>query len=173
MNKNIKILFLALMCFMTFQLNAQNTFKSSKYGYTLSYPEIWKIKDVYYMPNIDFKLIDGNGNSFIVSVSSTQFSTEGYIKEIEKLSTTQLANGFKNSNFKSVDILLKERRSLNNKECYYIKMKSLLSTGKFLISELYIYSSGKYEYAINASYNQNEAEILSPIIKKMMSSFKF
>jgi hypothetical protein len=154
-------------------INAQGVFKSPNFGYLLTYPEGWYLKDKTYMPNIDCKIIDGNGNSFIISVAPSSLTSEEYLKQIEQYSSYDLKKGFMTSNHKKNEILLKERRVLNSRICYYIKMKSLMTTGNTLISELYLYSSGKYEYSINGSYFQEVQSTTGNVVNQMFRSYRF
>jgi hypothetical protein len=166
----VALLFIATM---SAPVQAQVSFTSDKYGYSFKHPESWYIKDKVYMANIDCKLVDGKGNSFITSVAPSTLSSEGLIREIEKISTTDLANGFKSPNYRSVSIITRERRTFSGRLCYYIKMNSILTSGETLISELYIYSSGKYEYSLNASYFESMKTSVEPLVRQMFSTFRF
>lgn len=76
-------------------------------------------------------------------------------------------------NYVSIKIILRERRKIGNRLCYYVKTKGVLTNGGTLISDNFLYSSGNEVYHISSSYSEVNESKLSMISNKMIQSFKF
>lgn len=57
-----------LLLFTTLYVNGQTKFTSSKSDYSFVFPEGWYKKEKIYNPDVEAKIIDGKGNSFVVTV---------------------------------------------------------------------------------------------------------
>jgi hypothetical protein len=60
---------------------SQTKFTSSKYNYSFIIPDDWYVKDKIYNPDVDAKIVDGKGNSFIVSIKTFPTPTKLTIKQ--------------------------------------------------------------------------------------------
>ena len=60
---NKLLFFLVLIPITNF---SQTKFTSSKYNYSFIIPDGWHVKEKIFNPDVDAKIVDGKGNSFIV-----------------------------------------------------------------------------------------------------------
>jgi hypothetical protein len=66
------LFFLVLLPITNF---SQTKFTSTKYNYSFIIPDGWHVKDKIFNPDVDAKIVDGKGNSFIVSIKTFPTST--------------------------------------------------------------------------------------------------
>lgn len=90
----LKIVLLLLVA-IPLNLFSQTKFVSSKYNYSFIIPDGWHQKDKIYNPDVDAKIVDDKGNSFIVSVKTFPTSTKLTAKQqLESISNQQLEEQF-------------------------------------------------------------------------------
>ena len=68
---------------------SQTKFTSSKYNYSFIIPEGWHVKDKIFNPDVDAKIVDGKGNSFIVSIKTFPTATKLTAKQQMESTTNQ------------------------------------------------------------------------------------
>lgn len=69
-----KLLFLLVLLPIT--NFSQTKFTSTKYNYSFIIPDGWHVKDKIFNPDVDAKIVDGKGNSFIVFVKTFPTATK-------------------------------------------------------------------------------------------------
>lgn len=82
-NNQTGVVCLTLFVFLysTLQVFSQTKFTSSKYNYSFIIPDGWHVKDKIFNPDVDAKIVDGKGNSFIVSIKTFPTATKLTIKQ--------------------------------------------------------------------------------------------
>ena len=68
---------------------SQTKFTSTKYNYSFIIPDGWHVKDKIFNPDVDAKIVDGKGNSFIVSIKTFPTATKLTAKQQMESTTNQ------------------------------------------------------------------------------------
>ena len=169
----IKYFFLVLIAIPIFSFTQTTTYRSPKFGYSFTIPKGWKKSDNISFKNVDTKIVDGKGNSFIVCVEEFDEPIGKTAKEIyEEISTSQLEEMSKGVFGEgSCNIIRRGTVYLNGKEFYYIHSIDDGKNGK-LLQKMYVYCYGNKNITLNAScFNSSSLEI-SPFLAVMITSFK-
>lgn len=112
--------FFFILLFSSFSVISQTKFTSSTYNYSFIIPDGWHVKDKIYNPDVDAKIVDGKGNSFIVSIKTFPTSTKLTIKQqMTPLSTEEHEEQF-NAVYGSAQIVKRGTYSIDLKEFYYL-----------------------------------------------------
>lgn len=152
----------------------QKSFKSSVYGYSFIIPDGWSIKDKIYTPGVDVKIVDGKGNSFVISVQSLPTDLIGVTtKEMFSNATNEeLKNAFCAA-YDDCQILKRGTTFINGKEFYYIHFSDPFQDGLRLINKMFIYNYKSHGYSLNCSAISSMTIDTSPFFDLMLSTFKF
>src|SRR5438105_673635 len=127
--------FASIVCF------SQSIFKSSAYGYSFTIPEGWSIKDKIYTPGVDAKIVDGKGNSFIVSVKPIPAELKGVSTKqmLSNASNEELINNFCAA-YDDCQILKRGTYFIEGKEFYYIHLSDPFKDGLRIIHKMFMYN---------------------------------
>lgn len=89
-----RYLFIILIT-VSLNMMGQAKFTSTKYNYSFVIPDGWFSKDKIYNPDVDAKIVDGKGNSFIVSIKTFPTSSKLTAKQqMDDTSDQQLEEQF-------------------------------------------------------------------------------
>lgn len=74
---------------------SQTKFTSAKYNYSFVIPDGWHVKEKIYNSDVDAKIVDGKGNSFIVSIKTFPTATKLTAKQqMESISNQEMEKQF-------------------------------------------------------------------------------
>ena len=164
------LLFVVVFTTKTF---AQTKFVSSKYNYSFVIPDGWHVKDKIYSPDVDAKIVDGKGNSFIVSIKTFPTATKLTIKEqMAYISTQDLEEQF-NAVYGTVQIVKRGTTALNFKEVYYYHMLTPFQNGLHLYHKQFAYSYENRVLSIDACSIESYMDETTPAFAIMLDTFKF
>lgn len=152
----------------------QKSFKSSLYGYSFIIPDGWAIKDKIYAPSVDVKIVDGKGNSFVISVQSLPADLIGVTtKEMFSNATdSELINTFCAA-YDDCKILKRGTTFISGKEFYYIHRSDPFQDGLRLIHKMFMYNYKSKGYSIDCAAISSMTIDTSPFFDLMLSTFKF
>lgn len=161
------------MVVLPLNMMGQTRFTSSKYNYSFVFPEGWHRNDKIQSPDVDAKIVDGKGNSFIVSVKSFPTSTDLTAKQqIEDASNQELEEQF-NAVYGETKIVKRGTVSLGLQEFYYIHLLTPFQDGFKLYHKMFFYSEGYKMISIDAAAIETYIPETSPAFAIMISSFEF
>jgi hypothetical protein len=152
---------------------SQNKFTSSKYNYSFIIPDGWYVKDKIYNPDVDAKIVDGKGNSFIVTVipnPAPEFKT-----------ASQMMKGLTNQELKEqFDGLHGETRIikrgviyLDGVEFYYIFIYTPFEGRLKLLHKQYAAIYKNKIISIDACAIETFTDETTPVFALMLNTFKF
>ena len=99
---------------------SQTKFTSAKYNYSFIIPDGWHVKDKIFNPDVDAKIVDGKGNSFIVSIKTFPTTTKQTIKQqMVPITTQELEEQF-NAVYGTARIVKRGTFIIDLKEFYYL-----------------------------------------------------
>lgn len=167
----IKLFFVLILVPMS--LIGQTKFESRKYNYSFIYPEGWSRKDQIYDPSVDAKIVDGRGNSFIVSIKSfPTYSSQSAKEQMESLSNQELKEQF-DAVSGETEIVKRGTVYVGEKEFYYIHILTPYFDGYKLYHKMFYYSEGNKVMAIDACSIESYKDETSPAFGIMISTFEF
>jgi hypothetical protein len=139
----IKTSILVLMSFFAVSstLTGQTVFKSPKYGYSFTVPDGWRVKDEIYLPGTDAKIVDGKGNSFIVTVKPlpADYRNVSAKSLLEKSSNEELVELWASS-YDNAYVLKRGSTFIADKEFYYVHMSFPYEGNLRLIHKMFMYN---------------------------------
>ena len=150
---------ITMTCLTTF---SQTIHKSIKYGYTVTIPKGWKLSDNINFKNVDTKIVDGKGNSFVVAVEVFDEIIPKTAKEMfEELSTAELEEMYKGIFGEgSCTIIKRGTTFISGKEFYYIHSLGDTKNGQML-HKMFVYCNGNKNITINAAcFNSKASELI-------------
>jgi hypothetical protein len=156
-------------------LNAisQTKFTSAKYNYSFIIPDGWHVKDKIFNPDVDAKIVDGKGNSFIVSIKTFPTSTKLTAKQqMETTSNQEMEDQF-NAVYGTAKIVKRGVVYVGLKECYYIHLLTPFQDGLQLYHKQFIYSEGYKILSIDACSIETYLDETTPAFALMIDTFKF
>lgn len=171
MFRKLLFFFIAIAYFNT--SFGQTKFTSSKYDYSFIFPDGWQQKNKIFNPDVDAKIVDGKGNSFIVSIikfptstnlTATQQMENSSNKEIEEQLSPLLGE---------TKILKRGSISIGFKEFYYIQFLTPFKDGLKLHHKQFFYSEGDKMMTIDACSIEYYLDEKTPSFAIMLSTFKF
>jgi hypothetical protein len=166
-----KLLFLLVLLPIT--ILGQTQFTSIKYNYSFVMPDSWVQKDKIYNPDVDAKIVDGRGNSFIVSIIKFPTSTDLTAKQqMENVSNQELEEQF-NAVYGDTEIVKRGRVFIGLKEFYYLHLLTPFKDGLKLYHKQFLYSEGYNMMSIDACSIETFVDENSPSFAIMLSTFKF
>jgi hypothetical protein len=137
----LKILILLLLA-VPFNLLGQTIFVSTKFSYSFVIPDGWYSKDKIYNPDVDAKIVDGKGNSLIVSLKSFPTSTKLTARQQMEHTSNQAMEVQFNAVYGETKIAKRGVVSVSSKEFYYIHLRTPYTDGYKLYHKLFYYSEG-------------------------------
>ena len=152
---------------------SQNKFTSSKYNYSFIIPDGWYVKDKIYNPDVDAKIVDGKGNSFIVSIKTFPTPTKLTIKQqMAPITTQELEEQF-NAVYGTAKVVKRGAVFVGLKECYYIHLLTPFQNGLQLYHKEFYYSEGYRTLSIDACSIETYLDETTPAFAIMIDTFKF
>lgn len=168
------IAFLTIAIFLSTSTFAQDIFKSTKYGYSFTIPDGWHIKNKIIMPDTDAKIVDGRGNSFIVTVKPLpkQYKSISSIKLLSKVSDEELLNIWASA-YDNSYILRRGTTVVAGKEFYFAHMSCPFEGQLRLIHKMFMYNYKGNSISIDCASITSMTEETSVYFDVMLSTFKF
>lgn len=152
---------------------SQTKFTSSKYNYSFIIPDGWHVKDKIYNPDVDAKIVDGKGNSFIVSIKTFPTATKLTSKQqIESITNQEMEEQF-NAVYGTAKVIKRGSVFVGLKECYYIHLLTPFQDGLQLYHKQFIYSEGYRILSIDACSIETYLDETTPAFALMIDTFKF
>jgi hypothetical protein len=166
-----KLLFLLIIFPIT--IFGQTKLTSTHYNYSFIIPDGWYAKDKIYNPNVDSKIVDGKGNSFIVAIQKFPTST--------KLTATQQMSGYTNEELEeqfnavygTTKVVKRGTVFVGLKEFYYIHLLTPFQDGYQLYHKQFLYCEGSKMLSFDACSNENYLDETTPAFAIMIDTFKF
>jgi hypothetical protein len=151
----------------------QTKFTSTKYNYSFIIPYGWHVKDKIYNPNLDSKIVDGKGNSFIVAIQKFPTST--------KLTATQQMSGYTNEELEEqfnavygkTKVVKRGTVFVGLKEFYYIHLLTPFQDGYQLYHKQFLYCEGSKMLSLDACSIETYLDETTPAFAIMIDTFKF
>jgi len=154
-------------------LMGQTKFSSNRYTYSFIIPEGWYQKDQINNPDVDAKIVDGKGNSFIVSIKTFPTSTNQTAKQqLENTTNQQLEEQF-NAVYGETKIVKRGTLNIGQKEFYYFHMLTPYIDGYKLYHKMFYYSEGFKMMTIDGCSIETYLNETSPAFAIMISTFEF
>jgi hypothetical protein len=151
----------------------QIKFISDKYNYSFIIPDGWHVKDKIYNPDVDAKIVDGKGNSFIVSIKKFPTSTKQTTKQqMVPITTQELEEQF-NAVYGTARIVKRGTFIIDLKEFYYLHMLTPFENGLQLYHKQFAYSYGNIVLTIDACSIETYLDETTPAFAIMLDTFKF
>lgn len=152
---------------------SQTKFTSSKYNYSFIIPDGWYVKDKIYNPDVDAKIVDGKGNSFIVSIKTFPTATKLTAKQQMESTTNQEMEEQFNAVYGTAKVVKRGSVFVGLKECYYIHLLTPFQDGLQLYHKEFYYSEGYRILTIDACSIETYLDETTPAFAIMIDTFKF
>jgi hypothetical protein len=162
-----------LLLLISFSLCGQTKFISSKYNYSFIIPEGWHVKDQIFNPDVDAKIVDGKGNSFIVSIKTFP-TAENYTAAelLQSNSDKELEEQF-NAVFGTTKIVKKGIVQIDFKDFCYLHLLTPFQKGLNLYHKQFLFNSGKRMLTIDACSIETYMFETTPAFAIMIDTFRF
>jgi hypothetical protein len=151
----------------------QTKFTSTKYNYSFIIPDGWHVKDKIFNPEVDAKIVDGKGNSFIVSIKTFPTSTKLTVKQQMESTTNQEMEEQFNAVYGTAKVIKRGSVFVGLKECYYIHLLTPFQDGLQLYHKEFYYSEGYRILTIDACSIETYLDETTPAFAIMIDTFKF
>ena len=152
---------------------SQTKFISAKYNYSFIIPDGWHVKDKIFNPDVDAKIVDGKGNSFIVSIKTFPTSTKLTAKQqMESTTNSELEEQY-NAVYGTSKVVKRGSVIVGLKACYYIHLLTPFQNGLQLYHKQFIYSEGYRILSIDACSIETHLNETTPAFALMIDTFKF
>ena len=166
-----KLLFLIVLIPIT--NFSQTKFTSAKYNYSFIIPDGWHVKDKIFNPEVDAKIVDGKGNSFIVSIKTFPTATQLTAKQqLESTTNSEFEEQF-NAVYGTARIVKRGTFFIDLKEFYYLHMLTPFENGLQLYHKQFAYSFGNRVLTIDACSVETYLDKTTPAFAIMLDTFKF
>jgi hypothetical protein len=165
--------FVFILLFSTFSSFSQTKFTSAKYNYSFIIPYGWHVKDKIYNPDVDAKIVDGKGNSFIVSIKTFPTATKLTAKQQMESTTNQEMEEQFNAVYGTAKVIKRGSVFVGLKECYYFHLLTPFQDGLKLYHKQFIYSEGYRILSIDACSIETYLDETTPAFAIMIDTFKF
>lgn len=152
---------------------SQTKFTSTKSDYSFVIPEGWYKKEKIYSPDVEAKIIDGKGNSFIVTVMpnpAPEFKTASQM--MKGLTNQELKEQFDGLHGETT-ILKRGVIYLDGVEFYYIFMYTPFEGRLKLLHKQYAAIYKNKIISIDACAIENFVDETTPVFALMLNTFKF
>lgn len=154
-------------------ISGQTKFTSAKYNYSFIIPDGWHVKDKIYNPDVDAKIVDGKGNSFIVSIKTFPTATKlTATQQMESTSNQEMEEQF-NAIYGNAKVIKRGSVFVGLKECYYFNLLTPFQDGLQLYHKQFIYSEGYRILSIDACSIETYLDETTPAFAIMIDTFKF
>jgi hypothetical protein len=162
-----------LLLLTSLNVFTQIKFTSTKYNYSFIIPDGWHVKDKIFNPDVDAKIVDGKGNSFIVSIKTFPTSTNLTAKQqMESTSNKELEEQF-DALYGTTKVIKRGSVVVGLKECYYIHLLTPFQNGLQLYHKQFMYSEGYRVLSIDACSIETYLDETTPAFAIMIDTFKF
>lgn len=152
---------------------SQTKFASTKYNYSFIIPDGWHVKDKIFNPDVDAKIVDGKGNSFIVSIKTFPTATKQTIKQqMSPITTQELEEQF-NGVYGDTQIAKRGVFQIDLKDFYYIHLLTPFQGGLRLYHKQFAYSDGNRLLSIDACSIESFIDETTPAFAIMLETFQF
>lgn len=162
-----------LLLLTSLNVISQTKFTSTKYNYSFIIPDGWHVKDKIFNPDVDAKIVDGKGNSFIVSIKTFPTATKLTAKQqMESTTNRELEEQF-NAVYGTTKVIKRGSVFVGLKECYYIHLLTPFQDGLQLYHKEFYYSEGYRILTIDACSIETYLDETTPAFAIMTSTFEF
>ena len=162
-----------LLFLISLNVFSQTKFTSTKYNYSFIIPDGWHAKDKIFNHDVDAKIVDGKGNSFIVSIKTFPTATKLSIKQqMAPISTQELEEQF-NAVYGTARIVKRGTFLIDLKEFYYLHLLTPFQNGLQLYHKQFAYSYGNRVFTIDACSIETYLDETTPAFAIMLDTFKF
>ncbi len=162
-----------LLLLTSLNVISQTKFTSAKYNYSFILPDGWHVKDKIFNPEVDAKIVDGKGNSFIVSIKTFPTSTKLTVKQQMESTTNQEMEEQFNAVYGTAKVIKRGSVFVGFKECYYIHLLTPFQDGLQLYHKNFYYSEGYRILSIDACSIETYLDETTPAFALMIDTFKF
>lgn len=162
-----------LLLLTSLNVISQTKFTSAKYNYSFIIPDGWHVKDKIFNPEVDAKIVDGKGNSFIVSIKTFPTSTKLTVKQQMESTTNQEMEEQFNAVYGTAKVIKRGSVFVGLKECYYIHLLTPFQEGLQLYHKNFYYSEGYRILSIDACSIETYLDETTPAFALMIDTFKF
>ena len=162
-----------LLLLTSLNVISQTKFTSTKYNYSFIIPDGWHVKDKIFNPDVDAKIVDGKGNSFIVSIKTFLTATKLTAKQqMESITHQEMEEQF-NAVYGTAKVIKRGSVFVGLKECYYIHLLTLFQNGLQLYHKEFYYSEGYRTLSIDACSIETYLDETTPAFANMIDTFRF
>jgi hypothetical protein len=162
-----------LLLLTSLNVISQTKFTSAKFNYSLVIPDGWHVKEKIFNPEVDAKIVDGKGNSFIVSIKTFPTSTKLTVKQQMESTTNQEMEEQFNAVYGTAKVIKRGSVFVGLKECYYIHLLTPFQDGLQLYHKNFYYSEGYRILSIDACSIETYLDETTPAFALMIDTFKF
>jgi hypothetical protein len=162
-----------LLLLTSLNVISQTKFTSAKYNYSFIIPDGWHVKEKIFNPEVDAKIVDGKGNSFIVSIKTFPTSTKLTVKQQMESTTNQEMEEQFNAVYGTAKVIKRGSVFVGLKECYYIHLLTPFQDGLQLYHKNFYYSEGYRILSIDACSIETYLDETTPAFALMIDTFKF
>ena len=162
-----------LLLFTSLNVISQTKFTSAKSDYSFVIPEGWYKKEKIYNPDVEAKIIDGKGNSFIVTVipnPAPEFKTASQM--MKGLTNQELKEQFDGLHGET-SIIKRGVIYLDGVEFYYIFMYTPFEGRLRLLHKQYAAIYKNKIITIAACAIETFTDETTPVFALMLNTFKF
>lgn len=161
------------LLFISLNVFSQTKFTSAKYNYSFIIPDGWHVKEKIMNPDVDAKIVDGKGNSFIVSIKTFPTATRLTIKQqMAAVTNNELIEQF-NGVYGTTQIAKRGVYQIDLKEFYYLHLLTPFQGDLKLYHKQFIYSYGNRVLSIDACSVEPFLDETTPAFAIMLDTFKF
>lgn len=167
----IKILWLLSLCSsVTF---SQTKFTSTKFNYSFIYPDGWHVNDKIYNPEVDAKIVDGEENSFIVSVKIVpHISKFSAVQELSSVATQEIEQLY-SAVYGTSKIAKRGTFYIDFREFYFLHLLTPYKNGLQLYHKQFTYYLRNSVITIDACSIESYLDETTPAFAIMLDTFKF
>lgn len=133
----------------------------------------WKKNTKIFSPDVDVKIVDDKGSSFIVSITTFDTPTDLTAKEqMEDVSNKEIEEIYGAVHGKTT-VIKRGVTYIDSKQFYYLHFYTPFKNGLRLYHKQYTYSEGNRIMNISAASIENYEKQTSGYFSIMLSTFKF
>lgn len=153
--------------------SAQTRYVSKNYNYSFIIPDGWHSKEKIMNPDVDAKIVDGKGSSFVVAVKTFPTSSDLTATQMmEGIINRELEEQF-NAVFGETKILKRGTVYFSSKEFYYIHFLTPFTGNLKLYHKQFLYNEGYKILSIDACAVETNVDETSPAFSIMLSTLEF
>jgi hypothetical protein len=150
----------------------QIKFTSTKYNYTFVIPDGWQVKDKIYNPDVDAKIVDGKGNSFIVTVLTFPSEKDNISIELfESLTNAEMKEQL-DGLYTNTQVIKRGRINIGFKPFYYTHFYVPFQNGLRLYHKMFFYIEGNKALCIDACSIETFISQTTPAFAIMADTFR-